>query len=58
MSKNPLDDLRNTNTLTHVVKNGIVYDSNTLDEVAPVTKKAEPFIWQTKRPNNIPGIKD
>ncbi|WP_411768578.1 amidohydrolase family protein [Winogradskyella sp. A3E31] len=58
MSKNPLDDLRNTNTLTHVVKNGIVYDADTLDEIAPQEKKAEPFTWQTKRPKNIPGIKN
>ena len=58
MDKNPLDNLRNTNTLTHVIKNGIVYDANTLDEVAPVAKKAEKFNWQTKRPINIPGIKN
>lgn len=58
MDKNPLDNLRNTNTLTHVIKNGVVYDANTLDEVAPAEKKAEPFTWQTKRPENIPGIKN
>jgi len=58
MDKNPLDNLRNTNTLTHVIKNGIVYDANTLDEVAPVAKKAEKFNWQTKRPIGIPGIKN
>jgi Tol biopolymer transport system component len=58
MAKNPLDNLRNTNTLTHVVKNGIVYDANTLDEVAPVSKKADAFNWQTKRPKNIPGVKN
>jgi len=57
MDKNPLEDLRNTNTLTHVIKNGRVYDANTLDEVAPVEKKAEPFLWQTKRPKDVPGMK-
>jgi hypothetical protein len=58
MNDNPLDNLRNTNTLTHVVKNGIVYDANTLDEVAPVAKKAETFHWQTKRPEGLPGVKN
>lgn len=58
MNKNPLDNLRNTNTLTHVIKNGIVYDANTLDEVAPVAKKAEKFNWQTKRPENMPGVRN
>ncbi len=58
MNGNPLENLRNTNTLTHVVKNGIVYDANTLDEVAPVAKKAETFHWQTKRPKGLPGVKN
>lgn len=57
MDKNPLENLRNTNTLTHVVKNGVVYDAGTLDEVAPQQKKADTFHWQTKRPNGVPGIK-
>ncbi len=57
MDKNPLEDIRNTNTLTHVIKNGKVYDAGTLDEVAPVEKEAEPFQWQTKKPEGVPGIK-
>ncbi len=56
MDKNPLEEIRNTNTLTHVIKNGRVYDADTLDEVAPNEKDAEPFEWQTKRPENVPGI--
>ncbi|WP_339625759.1 amidohydrolase family protein [uncultured Winogradskyella sp.] len=58
MNANPLDNLRNTNTLTHVIKNGIVYDANTLDEIAPVKKKAETFHWQTKKPEDLPGVKN
>jgi len=58
MDKNPLENIRNTNTLTHVIKNGVVYDANTLDEVAPNTKKADPFNWQTKKPEGLPGIKN
>lgn len=57
MEKNPLENIRNSNTLSHVVKNGRVYDANTLDEVAPIKKKAEKFLWQTKRPLDVPGIK-
>lgn len=55
LEKNPLDNLRNTNSLTHVVKNGVVYDANTLDEVWPEEKKAEDFNWQTKKPVGLPG---
>ncbi|MCR9228628.1 MAG: amidohydrolase family protein [Flavobacteriaceae bacterium] len=57
LDKNPLEDIRNTNTITYVIKNGRVYDADTLDEVAPVEKKAEPYLWQTKRPEGVPGIK-
>ncbi len=55
MAQNPLDSLRNTNTLTHVIRNGTVYSSDTLDEVWPATKKAAPFTWQTKKPAGLPG---
>lgn len=57
MDKNPLENIRNSNTLTHVIKNGKVYDASTLDEVWPEEKKAETFNWQTKKPNGLPGIK-
>jgi len=40
MDKNPLDAIKNTNTLTHVIKNGIIYDANTLDEIHPVVSLA------------------
>ncbi|WP_224490156.1 amidohydrolase family protein [Robertkochia flava] len=57
MDQNPLEDIRNTNTLKFVIKNGKVYDANTLDEVAPERKQAETLHWQTKKPEGIPGIK-
>ena len=57
LAKNPLDNIRNTNTLTHVIKNGIIYNADNLDEVWPETKKADAFDWQTVKPDNLPGIK-
>lgn len=57
LAKNPLDNIRNTNTLTHVIKNGRVYDADNLNEVWPEEKKAEPFHWQTKRPEGLPGVR-
>ncbi|MCX2720463.1 amidohydrolase family protein [Lentiprolixibacter aurantiacus] len=58
LEKNPLENLRNTNTLTHVIKNGVVYDADTLDEVWPEAKKAEDFNWQTKKPLGLPGTQE
>lgn len=43
LAKNPLVDLRNTNTLRYVMKNGRLYDANTLAELHP-TKKAGPDV--------------
>ena len=43
LAKNPLADLRNTNTLRYVMKNGRLYDANTLAELHP-TKKAGPDV--------------
>ena len=43
LAKNPLTDLRNTNTLRYVMKNGRLYDANTLAELHP-TKKAGPDV--------------
>jgi len=43
---NPLENIRNTKSIRYVMKNGRLYDGNTLDEVWPRQKKAGPFYWQ------------
>ena len=43
---NPLDDIRNTNTIEHVMMNGRLYNGDTLDEVYPRQRTAGPFYWQ------------
>lgn len=35
LDKNPLDDIHNTNTIRYVMKNGRLYDGNTLNEIWP-----------------------
>lgn len=57
LDKNPIDDIRNSNSVFYVIKNGKIYDAGTLDEVWPMEKKAETFYWQTKKPIGVPGIK-
>jgi Tol biopolymer transport system component len=39
LDKNPLDDIHNTNTIKYVMKAGVLYDSETLDEIWPEKKK-------------------
>ncbi|WKZ59523.1 MAG: amidohydrolase family protein [Cyclobacteriaceae bacterium] len=57
LNKNPLENIRNTNTVNRVIKNGRMYDGNTLDEVYPNPKKAN-FNWQQSKPTpSLPGIR-
>ncbi len=41
LDKDPLADIRNTNTLRYVVKNGEIYVADTLDQVWPKAKKLD-----------------
>ena len=57
MDKDPLTDIRNTNTVSMVMKNGRVYDAATLDEVYPRQKKLPVQQWMTGKPDATAGIK-
>ena len=57
LNANPLDDIRHTNQISHVMRNGRLYDAQTLDEEYPRQKKAAPFYWHTAKPEGLPGIK-
>ena len=49
--KNPLDDIHNTNTIHWVMKNGELFEGDTLDEVWPEQKKLEPlYFWNFDKP--------
>jgi Tol biopolymer transport system component len=50
LDKNPLDDIRNTNTIHYVMKNGELFDANTLDEIYPVEKPLPPLWWWNEKP--------
>ena len=45
LDRNPLENIRNTNSLRFVMKNGRLYDANTLQEVAPRTKPLDKMWW-------------
>jgi len=54
MDANPLVNIKNSNTLKYVMKNGRLYDANTLDELWPRQKKAS-FYWQSGDPEPADG---
>jgi Tol biopolymer transport system component/imidazolonepropionase-like amidohydrolase len=56
LDMNPLENIRNTNTVNKVMKNGRLYDGNTLDEVYPTQRKAPSFANEQSKPENLPGV--
>jgi Tol biopolymer transport system component len=46
LNKNPLDDIHNSREVRYVMKDGILYDGDTLDEIWPVYKKCPE--WRLK----------
>jgi Tol biopolymer transport system component len=45
LDRNPIADIRNTNSVRYVMKNGRLYDANTLDQVAPLRKVMDAPWW-------------
>jgi len=57
LDANPLINIRNTNTVRYVMKNGRLYDGNKLDEIHPLQRKT--FINQDPMipVGQLPGVK-
>jgi Tol biopolymer transport system component/imidazolonepropionase-like amidohydrolase len=59
MEKNPLENIRNSESISHVMLNGRLYDADTMDEVAPLQKKRKPFFFdRTKGSDAFPWHDD
>ena len=46
LDQNPLDDIRHTESITHVMINGRLYDAMTMHEVGPNPQERQPFHWE------------
>jgi hypothetical protein len=58
MDANPLTNIRNTNTIRYVVKNGRLYDGNTLDEIYPTPGKLDISGWTKEAPKVTTDVKE
>lgn len=58
MDKNPVENIRNSNTLKWVIKNGRVYDADTADELWPAQRKLDRSEWEYPKPATNTGIKE
>jgi len=56
LNENPLDNIRSTNSIRYVMKNGRLYEADTLDEVYPRERKANKNWWVDEPGSRLPGI--
>jgi len=50
LDRNPLANIRNTNSIRYVMKNGALFDGDTMDQIWPVEKKLPSLWWWTDGP--------
>jgi Tol biopolymer transport system component len=50
LNKNPLDDIHNTNTVRYVMKNGELFEGDTLNQIWPVEKPLSALWWWEDKP--------
>jgi Tol biopolymer transport system component/imidazolonepropionase-like amidohydrolase len=50
LNQNPLLDIRNTNTIRYVMKNGELFDGETLDQMWPAQKTLDKQYWWDREP--------
>ncbi|HEU5166725.1 MAG TPA: amidohydrolase family protein [Chitinophagaceae bacterium] len=58
LDKSPLENIRNSNTIKYVMRNGRLYDANTCDEIYPQQRKLDKSEWNFSKPTNNTGIKE
>ncbi|MEZ2413675.1 amidohydrolase family protein [Muriicola sp. E247] len=51
LEKNPLDDIRNTNSVSHTMVNGRLYDTTTMNEIGNTEKSRTQFWWENNKYN-------
>ena len=54
LDKNPLDNIRNTTAIRYVMKNGELFDGETLDKIAPEKGARQKQWWWNNGPSTAP----
>jgi imidazolonepropionase-like amidohydrolase/Tol biopolymer transport system component len=57
LDKNPLENIRNSEAIDSVMKNGRIYDADSLDQTFPENKKLAPQAWRDSSPEVNAGLK-
>ena len=56
LDRNPLEDIRHTNTVHAVMKNGRLYDGSTLNQLYPEERPLPPMEWRHAEPATAAGV--
>ena len=51
MDKNPLTDIRNSESVRQVMINGVLYDTDTMNEIYPQQRTRGRFFWEHEQPD-------
>ena len=57
LEKNPIENIRNSNTIKYVMKNGRLYEGETLNEIYPRVRPLAKQWWAEGAPTTAAGIK-
>jgi Tol biopolymer transport system component len=57
LDKDPLENIRNSNSIRLVMKNGRLYEGDTLNEIWPRQRPADDQSWRHATPHTQPGIR-
>ncbi|MBQ4822751.1 amidohydrolase family protein [Aquimarina sp. MMG016] len=49
LDKNPIEDIRNTETVKYTMVNGRLYDTETMNEIGNTTRERSKFWWENNR---------
>jgi hypothetical protein len=58
LDANPLENIRHTNSIRYVIKDGRLYDGNSLDEIYPTPRKLNTDAWRKDGPVVNTGVKE
>lgn len=56
LDKNPLTDIRNSNSIRYVMKNGEMFEGDSLDQIWPAQKKLQKQYWWNNEPGNATSM--
>jgi imidazolonepropionase-like amidohydrolase/Tol biopolymer transport system component len=55
LDKNPLDDIRNSESVSQVMINGVLYDTRNMDEIYPERRTRTTFFWERRLDGSYVG---